>query len=114
MAHIIMHRYFKEINLMEIPGQVRSLCQFGNAFRGTPKSQRLQQVRAVFKDAVAQGQGGCSPHPSPDFPRDDMMATVASAVEAAEGENCKGNMTAPPSGEQNFLSNPQKISLRSG
>lgn len=72
---------------MEISGQVkRSVCQFGNGFRGTPKSQSLKQVRAVFKDAVAQGQGGCGPCPS-DFPHGGKMATVASAVEAAEGEN---------------------------
>ena len=64
---------------MEVSGQVRSLCQFENAFRGTPKSQRLKQVKTVFKGSMA-------PCPSPDFPRGGKTAAAASAIEAVEGE----------------------------
>lgn len=61
MANIIMHMYSKETNLMEISGQGRGLLwQFGDAFRGKPKSQWLKQVREVLKDAVAQEYGGRS------------------------------------------------------
>lgn len=75
-----------------------------NGLNTSGQSSRMQQLKsitaAVWAILLASQSGS--------------MAAGASAIKSFEGENKQGDVTAPLSGKQNFLSNPQKISVHSG
>lgn len=66
MAHVIKHRYFKETGHFWPSKKI--VVSVWECLQKNTQSPRLKQIRAVFKDAVAQELGGCNPRPSPDFP----------------------------------------------